>query len=209
MLPCRFRSSISSITPHDSCRAASMNPQVFTMTRSASWPSGTSTYPSCASRPSIRSESTRFLEQPRLTKPIVPFASFGESFMRASFGDGPYREEGQENRPAGGRGFSTRPEVEFEINAKVSSIVRTSADRQAGQELHSSELHEPVGRKPLAGKSARHASCHRSPGRYTHFSCARSSTDRVADFESEGCRFESYRAHFPSPRRTANPGRVR
>jgi hypothetical protein len=25
---------------------------------------------------------------------------------------------------------------------------------------------------------------------------ARSSTDRVADFESEGCRFESYRARF-------------
>ena len=31
-----------------------------------------SAYPSCASSPSIRSESTRFLEQPRLTKLIVP-----------------------------------------------------------------------------------------------------------------------------------------
>ena len=68
-------SSISSITPHDSCRAASMNPQVLTITRSACCPSGTSAKPSCASSPSIRSESTRFLEQPRLTKLMV--AVFG------------------------------------------------------------------------------------------------------------------------------------
>ena len=72
-VPGRSRPSSSSITPHDSCRAASMNPQVLTMTRSDSCPSGTSTNPSCASNPSIRSESTRFLEQPRLTNETVPF----------------------------------------------------------------------------------------------------------------------------------------
>ena len=70
-VPARLRSSISSITPHDSCRAVSMNPQVLTMTRSASVPSGTSAKPSWARSPSIRSESTRFLEQPRLTKLTV------------------------------------------------------------------------------------------------------------------------------------------
>ena len=39
--PSRFRSSISSITPIDSCRAVSMNPQVLTITRSAGSDSGT------------------------------------------------------------------------------------------------------------------------------------------------------------------------
>ena len=49
-----------------------MNPQVLTITRSDCCASGTSAYPSWASSPSIRSESTRFLEQPRLTKLTVP-----------------------------------------------------------------------------------------------------------------------------------------
>ena len=44
--PARLRTSNSSITPHDSCLAASMNPQVLTKTRSDSCPSGTSTNPS-------------------------------------------------------------------------------------------------------------------------------------------------------------------
>ena len=54
--------------------------------------------------------------------------------------------------------------------------------------------------------SARAGALSRSPvslyllaGRVRHAGftrCARSSTDRVADFESEGCRFESYRARF-------------
>ena len=69
--PDRLRSSISSITPIDSRRAASMNPQVLMITRSDGCESGTSTYPSWPSNPSIRSESTRFFEQPRLTKEIV------------------------------------------------------------------------------------------------------------------------------------------
>jgi hypothetical protein len=36
--------------------------------------------------------------------------------------------------------------------------------------------------------------CHAYRDCYTLTYCARSSMDRVADFESEGCRFESYRA---------------
>lgn len=55
----------------------------------------------------------------------------------------------------------------------------------------------------LNGGGERHhaalgGACGMGPGRYTQITGARSSTDRVADFESEGCRFESYRARFIS-----------
>jgi YVTN family beta-propeller protein len=73
VLPARFRSSISRITALDSARELSMNPHVLTMTKSAPSGSETRAYPSSASVPNIRSLSTRFLAQPRLTKAYVPF----------------------------------------------------------------------------------------------------------------------------------------
>ena len=66
--PAAFSASISRMTPSDSCRAGSMNPHVFTTTTSAPSASGCRAYPSWASLPSIRSESTRFFGQPRLIK---------------------------------------------------------------------------------------------------------------------------------------------
>ena len=65
-----------------------MNPQVFTMTKSAPSGSDTSMYPSSVSAPSIRSLSTRFLGQPRLTKAYVPFAAPGDSAPGADSSDG-------------------------------------------------------------------------------------------------------------------------
>src|SRR5271157_181250 len=81
--------------------------------------------------------------------------------------------------------------------------------------MHSSRLHLREGAtvpaslrpNPLSPwPSARAGALSRSPvslyllsGRARHGEltrCARSSTDRVADFESEGCRFESCRARF-------------
>ncbi|GBD37172.1 hypothetical protein HRbin36_02302 [bacterium HR36] len=73
--PRRFNSSISRITASDSCRAASIKPQVLTMTRSASSGFGVNAKPSCANRPSMRSESTVFFAQPRLTKAKEAFGS--------------------------------------------------------------------------------------------------------------------------------------
>ena len=83
LAPARLRSSISRITPSDSCRAASMNPQVLMMTRSAAFESGTRAYPSWARSPSIRSESTRFFGQPRLTKEKVPLRSRSSAMLDA------------------------------------------------------------------------------------------------------------------------------
>ena len=53
----------------DSCCALPINEQVFTTMTSASSASGVSSAPACASMPIITSLSTRFLGQPRLTKP--------------------------------------------------------------------------------------------------------------------------------------------
>ena len=52
----------------DSCLAASMNAQVLTTSTSASAASRVSSCPACWASPSITSESTRFLGQPRETK---------------------------------------------------------------------------------------------------------------------------------------------
>ena len=70
--PDRFRSSISLIAAYDSWREASMNAQVLTTTMSEPCGSPTSCQPSLRSRPSIRSLSTRFFGQPRLTMENVP-----------------------------------------------------------------------------------------------------------------------------------------
>src|SRR5271166_5174084 len=99
----------------------------------------------------------------------------------------------------------------------IYKIVLSSLNRQASDKMHSSRLHLREGPMvpaslrpgPLSPcPSARAGALSRSPvslyllaGRVRHAGftrCARSSTDRVADFESEGCRFESYRARFLS-----------
>ena len=61
--------AISRIVFTDSCCALSMNEQVFTTITSASSARGESSAPARARRPIITSLSTRFLGQPRLTKP--------------------------------------------------------------------------------------------------------------------------------------------
>ena len=53
----------------DSCWALAMNEQVLTTITSASSAPETSCAPACCSMPIITSLSTRFLGQPRLTKP--------------------------------------------------------------------------------------------------------------------------------------------
>src|SRR5674536_200160 len=68
--PCFFCSAISRMALTDSCRADSMNAQVLTTRTSASAASGVSVCPACCARLSITSESTRFLGQPRETRPI-------------------------------------------------------------------------------------------------------------------------------------------
>ena len=97
----------------------------------------------------------------------------------------------------------------------IYKIVLSSLNRQASDKMHSSRLHLREGPMvpaslrpgPLSPcPSARAGALSRSPvslyllaGRVRDAGftrCARSSTDRVADFESEGCRFESYRARF-------------
>ena len=55
----------------DSCLASSMKPHVLMMTTSARAGSSVKVKPSRANAPSMTSLSTWFLEQPRLTKPIV------------------------------------------------------------------------------------------------------------------------------------------
>src|SRR4029077_16957835 len=61
--------AISRMVLIDSCWALAMNEQVLTTITSASSASETSFAPACCSRPIITSLSTRFLGQPRLTKP--------------------------------------------------------------------------------------------------------------------------------------------
>src|SRR5271165_6440229 len=101
------------------------------------------------------------------------------------------------------------------FNVDLIKIVLSSLNRQASDKMHSSRLHLREGSMvpaslrpgPLSPcPSARAGALSRSPvslyllaGRVRHAGftrCARSSTDRVADFESEGCRFESYRARL-------------
>ena len=72
VLPAFLRSSISLTAAYDSAREASMKAHVFTTTRSDPVGSPTSCQPSSRRRPSIRSVSTRFLGQPRLTTANVP-----------------------------------------------------------------------------------------------------------------------------------------
>src|SRR5262250_465803 len=62
----------------DSCCALSINEQVFTTMTSASSACGTRSAPACESMPIMTSLSTRFLGQPRLTKPTLG-ADFGAS----------------------------------------------------------------------------------------------------------------------------------
>src|SRR5205085_4354306 len=63
----------------DSCLAVSMNEQVFTTITSASSARGVICAPAEASMPIMTSLSTRFLGQPRLTKPtLVGGATDGE-----------------------------------------------------------------------------------------------------------------------------------
>ena len=61
----------------DSSLAGPMNAQVFTMMTSASPWSATTLYPARVSWPSMTSESTRFLEQPRLARLML-----GNVFLR-------------------------------------------------------------------------------------------------------------------------------
>ena len=101
----------------------------------------------------------------------------------------------------------------------IYKIVLSSLNRQASDKMHSSRLHLREGPMvpaslrpgPLSPcPSARAGALSRSPvslyllaGRVRHAGftrCARSSMDRVADFESEGCRFESYRRASDSDR---------
>ena len=63
--------AISRIVSMDSCCALPMNEQVLTTMTSASPASGVSEAPACLSMPIITSLSTRFLGQPRLTKPTL------------------------------------------------------------------------------------------------------------------------------------------
>src|SRR5688572_32122939 len=63
--PCSMMLSI------DSCLASSMNPHVLMITTSASLGSSVNSNPLATSAPSMTSESTWFLEHPRLTKPMV------------------------------------------------------------------------------------------------------------------------------------------
>ena len=70
--PACLSPTISSITPYDSARDESINAQVLIMTRSDPSGSATNCQPSSLNRPSIRSLSTRFFGQPRLTNENVP-----------------------------------------------------------------------------------------------------------------------------------------
>src|SRR5208282_2449279 len=63
--------AISRMVSMDSCCALPINEQVFTTMTSASSALGVSSAPAWASMPIITSLSTRFLGQPRLTKPTL------------------------------------------------------------------------------------------------------------------------------------------
>src|SRR5205814_1500373 len=65
--------AISRIVSIDSCFAESMNAHVFTTSTSAAAASCVSSCPACCARPSITSESTRFLGQPSEIRPTFMF----------------------------------------------------------------------------------------------------------------------------------------
>ena len=65
--PGRRSADSSRMVSIDSCRAASMNAQVFTTTRSASWTSRVGVSPSASKVPASLCESTSFLGQPRVS----------------------------------------------------------------------------------------------------------------------------------------------
>ena len=71
--------AISRIVLTDSCCALSMNEQVFTTMTSASSARWTRSAPACESMPIITSLSTRFLGQPKLTKPTLGAAGLDSS----------------------------------------------------------------------------------------------------------------------------------
>src|SRR5262249_11687659 len=65
--------AISRMVSIDSCFAESMNAHVFTTRTSAAAASCVSSWPACCVRPSITSESTRFLGQPSEMRPTFMF----------------------------------------------------------------------------------------------------------------------------------------
>src|SRR5438093_12698405 len=65
--------AISRMVSIDSCFAESMNAHVFTTSTSAAAASCVSSCPACCARPSITSESTRFLGQPSEIRPTFMF----------------------------------------------------------------------------------------------------------------------------------------
>src|SRR5262245_46456170 len=67
----------------DSFLAESMNAQVLTMTTSALELSWVSSCPACRARPSMTSESTRFLGQPREMRPIFTVRGRADSWIHA------------------------------------------------------------------------------------------------------------------------------
>src|SRR5262245_29476480 len=69
-LPVFLCSAISRMASIDSCFALSMKAQVLTTSTSAAAGSRVSSCPDCWASPSITSESTRFLGQPREIMPI-------------------------------------------------------------------------------------------------------------------------------------------
>ena len=76
--------AISRIVSIDSCWALPIKEQVLTTMTSASSASGVSSAPACASMPIMTSLSTRFLGQPRLTKPtLVGRAAAAAALIRA------------------------------------------------------------------------------------------------------------------------------
>src|SRR5580698_9567089 len=93
---CCLCCTISRIVLTDSCLAESMKLQVLMTMISASSASGVSSAPLWWSRPIITSESTRFLGQPRETKPTLGFAwgGLGEAGSRTALLDGFWVENG-------------------------------------------------------------------------------------------------------------------
>src|SRR5918999_1089964 len=103
-LPVFLCSAISRMASIDSCFALSMKAQVFTTSTSASAASRVSSWPACCASPSITSESTRFLGQPREIMPI--FIGDDLRIIEKQNGHGRYRvgveREGPDGEPCHG-----------------------------------------------------------------------------------------------------------
>src|SRR5262245_18059482 len=137
--PCRFSSSISRMTARDSWRAASMKPQVLTTTTSAPSASGTRARPSWASLPSIRSESTVFFGQPRLTKAKVGFSdinTFAYPLRMMSSGSGAVVT-------LRGRGLQVRDRLDLPQGRRSPLVehVRTLTDGRENDEGYQGDAH--------------------------------------------------------------------